>query len=200
MLLNASELSQTDMYKILIGSVAPRPIAWVGSRDANGINNLAPFSFYNVFSSKPPIAGFSTIPRPDGRKKDTLQNVEQGRCFTLSCVSHSLVRQMSKSAATLEPEEDEFSYSGVTPAEAAHINAPFVKEALLVFECTLFDIIRLGEGPGSGNLILGEIKHIHIEDTLYAEGRIDFEKLDPVGRLAGNWYSTIRDKFELKRG
>ena len=200
MLLNASELSQTDMYKILIGSVAPRPIAWVGSRDTNGINNLAPFSFYNVFSSKPPIAGFSTIPRPDGRKKDTLHNVEQGRCFTLSCVSHSLVQQMSKSAATLEPEEDEFSYSGVTPAEAAHINAPFVKEALLVFECTLFDIVRLGEGPGSGNLILGEIQHIHIEDTLYAEGRIDFEKLDPVGRLAGNWYSTIRDKFELKRG
>jgi flavin reductase (DIM6/NTAB) family NADH-FMN oxidoreductase RutF len=200
MLLNAADLTQTEMYKILIGSVAPRPIAWAGSRGRNGINNLAPFSFYNVFSSKPPIAGFSTIPRPDGRKKDTLQNVEENPCFTLNCVSYALAPQMSKSAALLEPDEDEFQYSGVTAAEAIHINAPYVKEALLVFECTLHDIVRFGEGPGSGNLILGEIKHIHIRDDLYADGRIDFATLDPVGRLAGNWYSTIRDKFEMKRG
>lgn len=200
MLLDAAELSQTDMYKILIGSVAPRPIAWVGTRSREGVNNLAPFSFYNCFSSNPPIVGFSTLPRADGRKKDTLRNVEDSHCFTLNCASHALVKQMSRSAALLEPEDDEFVYAGLVAAEASTIAAPYVAAAQVVFECTLHDIIRFGEGPGSGNLILGQIRHVRIEDKLYQDGRIDFATLDPVGRLAGNWYATIRDRFELERG
>lgn len=200
MLIDVATLSHPDLYKILIGSIAPRPIAWAGTRSAKGLNNLAPFSFYNCFSATPPIVGFSTIPRPDGRRKDTLQNVQENPCFTLNCASYTLVKEMSKSAATLEPEEDEFAYAGVTPAEASHINAPFVAEALLVFECTLHDIISFGDKPGSGNLILGQIRHVHIRDDLYQHGRVDFETIDPVGRLAGNWYSTIHDKFELQRG
>lgn len=200
MFLEASQLPHHDMYRILIGSIAPRPVAWVGTRSKQGINNLAPFSFYNCFSSKPPIIGFSTIPRPDGRKKDTLQNVLDSRCFTLNAASHALVKQMSKSAATLEPDEDEFAYAGLTPANASYIDAPYVKEALLVFECNLREVISFGNEPGSGNLVLGEIMYIHINDEIYQHGRIDFAKLDPVGRLAGNWYSTIRDRFELERG
>jgi flavin reductase (DIM6/NTAB) family NADH-FMN oxidoreductase RutF len=200
MLIDAAALPHPDMYKLLIGSISPRPIAWVGTRNLAGQNNLAPFSFYNCFSAAPPIVGFSTIPRPDGRKKDTLQNVQENPCFTLSCASYSLVRQMSKSAATLEPGEDEFEYAGVGAAAARHINAPYVDEALLVFECTLHDIINFGDQPGAGNLILGQIRHVHIRDELYQDGRVDFAALDPVGRLAGNWYSTIRDKFELQRG
>lgn len=200
MLIDAAVISHPDIYKILIGSIAPRPVAWAGTRSLSGKNNLAPFSFYNCFSAAPPIIGFSTIPRPDGRKKDTLQNIQENPCFTLNCASYSLVEQMSKSAAMLEPDEDEFDYAGLTPAEARHINAPLVAEAMLSFECTLRDIISFGDQPGAGNLILGEIRFIHIEDRLYKDGRIDFETLDPVGRLAGNWYSTIHDKFELKRG
>ena len=200
MQLDAAQLSHPDIYRILIGSIAPRPIAWVGSRSKDGINNLAPFSFYNCFSSKPPIIGFSSIPRSDGRNKDTLQNILDTRVFTLNTASYALVQQMSKSAATLEPQEDEFTYAGLEPMQAPHINAPYVKEALLVFECTLHDVISFGNKPGSGNLILGEIRHILIDDSIYQDGRIDFLKLDPVGRLAGPWYSTIRDKFEVDRG
>ena len=200
MILDAAQLPHADIYRILIGSIAPRPVAWVGTRSKNGVNNLAPFSFYNCFSSKPPIIGFSTIPRPDGRKKDTLQNILDTREFTLNSASYSLVKEMSKSAATLEPDHDEFAYAGLEAAQAPHINAPYVKEALLVFECTLHEVISFGNEPGSGNLILGEIRHILIDDSIYHGGRIDFEKLDPVGRLAGNWYSTIHDKFELQRG
>ena len=199
-MLQASQMAHADIYRILIGSIMPRPVAWVGTRNSNGINNLAPFSFFNCFSSKPPIIGFSTIPRPDGRRKDTLQNVIDTRCFTLNTASHFLVEQMSKSAATLEPDQDEFIYAGLTAVQAPHVAAPYVKEALLVFECELREVISFGNEPGSGQLVLGEIKHIIIEDSLYQNGRIDFEKLDPVGRLAGNWYSTIRDKFELQRG
>ncbi len=200
MILQADQLPHADIYRILIGSITPRPIAWAGTRSKSGINNLAPFSFYNCFSAKPPIVGFSTMPRPDGRKKDTLQNVLDTRCFTLNAASYELVKQMSKSAATLEPDEDEFAYAGLTAVQAPHINAPYVKEALLVFECELREVISFGDEPGAGNLILGEIKHLMIDDSIYQNGRIDFEKLDPVGRLAGNWYSTIRDKFELERG
>lgn len=201
MYLDANALSQAEIYKILIASVAPRPIAWAGTRSKSGINNLAPFSFYNVFSAKPPIVGFSTIPRTDGSKKDTLQNIIDTKCFTLNCVSHALVKEMSKTSALLAPEENEFDYAHLNAAEAKSINAPYVKESLLVFECELQKVINFGDGPGAGNLILGEITHIHVDDSLYQEnGRIDFEALDPVGRLAGNWYSTIHDKFELDRG
>lgn len=200
MLLDAEQVTQPDMYKILLGSVAPRPIAWAGTRSRAGHNNLAPFSFYNCFSSKPPMLGFSATPRPDGRKKDTLQNVEDSGCFTLSCVSLKLMQAMSKSAATLEPGDDEFVYAGLTAAEAQHIAAPYVAEAMVVFECTLHDILRFGSGPGSGNLILGQIRHVHVDDRIYKDGRIDFGTLDPVGRLAGDWYATIHDRFEMKRG
>lgn len=200
MLIDVATLTHPELYKILIGSIAPRPIAWVGTRGADGSNNLAPFSFYNCFSATPPIIGFSTIPRPDGRMKDTLRNIKENPGFTLNCVSHALVREMSRSAATLEPGTDEFVYAGVTAADAAHVNAPYVQAALLVFECTLHDIIRFGDLPGSGTLILGQIRHVHVRDDLYQNGRIDFGSLDPVGRLAGNWYSSIRDRFELQRG
>lgn len=200
MYIDTATLTNKEMYKFLIGGVAPRPIAWAGTRSKDGINNLAPFSFYNAFSSTPPIVGFSTIPRLDGRRKDTLQNVLDSRCFTLSCVSYDLVTQMSKSAALLEPEEDEFAYAGLEAAEAKNIAAPYVKDAHLMFECELNQVVSFGDQEGSGNLILGEIRFITIDDALYRDGYVDFESLDPVGRLAGNWYSTIRDKFELKRG
>jgi len=200
MFVDPATLDNKEMYKFLIGGVAPRPIAWAGTRSKYGVNNLAPFSFYNAFSSTPPIVGFSTIPRLDGRNKDTLQNVIDTRCFTLSCVSHKLVEAMSKSSALLEPGEDEFVYAGLEPAEAQKINAPYVKDAMLVFECELNQVVSFGKEEGSGNLILGQIINIRVNDEIYNDGYVDFEKLDPVGRLAGSWYTTIRDKFEIKRG
>lgn len=200
MYLNARDLSQADMYKILIGSVAPRPIAWAGTRSRAGVDNLAPFSFYNAFSANPPIVGFSPILHPDGRRKDTLNNVIETRCFTLSAVSHKLAKEMSRSSALLGPEENEFEYAGLTAAEAQSVNAPYVAESLLVFECELNQIVHFGDGPGAGNLILGEITHVRIDDAIYQNGRVDFAALDPIGRLAGNWYSTIRDRFEMERG
>lgn len=200
MILEAKQLPQGDMYKILIGGIAPRPIAWAGTRGSDGVNNLAPFSFYNCFSANPPIVGFAPIRHPDGRKKDTLRNIEHSGCFTLSTVSLNLVNQMSKSAALLAPGQDEFVYAGLTAAQAQHVAAPYVAGALLVFECELREIISFGETAGAGTLVLGEIKYIHVKDELYQNGRIDFVALDPVARLAGNWYSTIHDRFELERG
>lgn len=201
MYLEAEKLTRAEVYKILIASVAPRPIAWAGTRSREGRNNLAPFSFFNAFSANPPIVGFSPILHPDGRRKDTLRNVMETECFTLSCVSHKLAAQMSKSSALLAPGEDEFVYAGLTPAQAVSIDAPYVAESLVAFECRLNQIVRFGTEPGAGSLILGEITHIHLDDAVRQEnGRIDFTALDPIGRLAGNWYSTIRDRFEMERG
>ena len=200
-LLRTEDMPYIEVYKILTAAVAPRPIAWAGTRSRDGINNLAPFSFYNAFSSNPPIVGFSCIPRLDGRNKDTLQNVIDTECFTLSCVSRFLAEAMSRSAALMEPGEDEFPYAQVTPVQATSIDAPYVGEALVVFECRLNQIVSFGDLPGSGNLVLGEITHIHLDDEIaLGNGRLDFEKLDPIGRLAGNWYSTIADRFEMARG
>lgn len=200
MYLEAASLSKDDMYKLLIGTVQPRPIAWVGTRGLDGKDNLAPFSFYNVFSATPPIVGFSTIPRTDGSRKDTLQNIMDTRCFTLSAVSYSLVRQMSKSSALLPPGESEFDYAGLMPGQARNINAPYVEESLVVFECHLREVISFGDNPGAGNLVLGEIAYVRIADHIYESGRVNTEILDPVARLAGNFYCTARDKFELERG
>ncbi|MDT8399296.1 MAG: flavin reductase family protein [Pseudomonadales bacterium] len=201
MYLETASLDQKSMYKILIGSVLPRPIAWAGTRSLAGKDNLAPFSFYNAFSANPPIVGFSPIPRLDGSRKDTLQNVMETGCFTLNVVSYDLVRKMSMSSALLEPGDSEFDYAELTPVQAESINAPYVAESPIVFECVLQQMISFGDQPGAGNLILGKITHVRIADELYLEnGRIDFGALDPVARLGGNFYSTLRDRFELERG
>lgn len=200
MYLDAAQLGHKDLYKILIATVSPRPIAWAGTRSRQGQDNLAPFSFYNVFSARPPVVGFSPIPHEDGSPKDTLRNIEEGGCFTLSCVSHRLVKQMSRSSALLAHGESEFDHAGLHAAQARSIDAPYVAESPVVFECRLLQVLRFGEGPGAGCLVLGEITHLHIDDAIYQDGRLDMDELDTVGRLAGNWYCTIRDRFEMQRG
>jgi flavin reductase (DIM6/NTAB) family NADH-FMN oxidoreductase RutF len=113
----------------------------------------------------------------------------------------AIARGIRPGSALLAPEEDEFVYAELTPAQAVSIDAPYVAESLLVYECKLERIISFGDEPGAGSLILGKVNHIHVDDSIYQEdGRIDFAALDPIGRLAGTWYSTIRDRFEMQRG
>lgn len=194
------QLSQSEVYKLLIGTVQPRPIAWVGTTNQQGINNLAPFSFFNVFSVKPSIVGFSPINKPDGSKKDTLTNIMEMKCFTLNIVSESLGQQMSQTAAELPQSVDEFEYAQLTAASSKWIKAPCVAESLVVFECELNQIIHFGNHAGAGNLILGEVKGLFIDDSIYQGSRVDFKKLNPIGRLAGDYYSTIKDLFTMERG
>jgi flavin reductase (DIM6/NTAB) family NADH-FMN oxidoreductase RutF len=202
--LDPKVLSPIAVYKLLIGCVVPRPIAWVSSIDAAGVPNLAPFSFFMGVTGTPPTIAFSSGPRggeggPARGKKDTLANVETAGDFVVNVVDDARAEQMNLTSGDYAPEVDEFALVGLTAAPSVEVKAPRVAEAPISLECRVAQIIPVGHGPH--HLVLGEIVYFHVRDDLYdpATGRIDMHRLQPVGRLAGNLYSHIHDIFEMKR-
>lgn len=197
--LSVEHLSTQDIYRLLIGSVQPRPIAWVCSRDSANRLNLAPFSFFTMVSVQPPIAAFVPLLDGDSREKDTVRNIRQTEEFTVNIVSRSLVKEMNKTSARLPYGESEVEFAGLNTTPSRTIGVPRIKEALVHFECTLRGVQSFGDEVLAGRLVLGDIKHIHIAGEVYKNGQIDQVKLDAVGRLAGEWFSTTRDMFNLER-
>ncbi|MBP6745172.1 flavin reductase family protein [bacterium] len=208
MIIKCSETKTEQLYRILIGSVVPRPIAWVSTTSTNDVDNLAPFSFYNVFSIKPPMLGFSpgykqpATANSTAIAKDTLTNVRETGEFVVNVVSQFLVEQMNQSSADYPPDVSEFAAIGLTATPSAMVKPPRVGEALISMECKVFHIHDLG---GSA-LVLGEIVCIHLNDKVVKtnverEGQlsVDLDILQPVGRLSGNLYSTINERFEIAR-
>jgi len=200
MIITPAEASAKDLYKLLIGTVVPRPIAWVSTISDDGVYNLAPYSFFNAVSADPPVLCFAPSRKPAGdNRKDTLRNIETTGVFVVNMVSENLAEAMNQSAADVPPEVDEFTLAGVTPEPATLIHAPMVKEALAKMECKLRQIIPLGDQPTSGMLVLGDILCFH-----FAEGLVDDFKVDPtmlaaVGRMGGPSYCDTRHRFDLAR-
>ncbi|WP_088009433.1 flavin reductase family protein [Indiicoccus explosivorum] len=195
MIIDPKELSPRDTYKLLIGSVVPRPIAWVSTLSKSGVRNLAPYSFFNVVSRNPPMLGISIGEGTGTRKgtvKDTLTNIRETGEFVVNIVTSSMANEMAKSAETLPPEADEFDYADLPSAPCEAVAAPRIAEAPVSMECKLHDIIPLG----SDHLVIGEMVRFHIKDDLYENGRINLAKLAPIGRLAGN-YSLVETLFSL---
>ncbi len=194
MVIDPSELDPQSVYKLLIGSVVPRPIAWTSTVSREGIRNLAPFSFFTVASRNPPMLCISLGPRSsdDASSKDTLSNVEQTGEFVINIVSLSLSNNMYESSKSHPPEADEFEKAGLTPAPCEVVRAPRVGEAGVSMECLLDRVIPLG----SDHLVIGRMVRFHVRDELYRNGRIDISALDPLGRLAGN-YTKVETIFEL---
>jgi flavin reductase (DIM6/NTAB) family NADH-FMN oxidoreductase RutF len=193
------KLSNLELYKILNSSILPRPIAWVSTIDSTGNSNLAPFSFFTIASVNPPVVCFSPMLNDNRSEKDTLVNIRQSGEFVVNIVSHKLVGPMNQTSAPYPAGVSEFLKVGVTAQPSAVVKAPGVQESLVRLECTLRQVIALGSESLAGNLILGDICHIHIHPDIYKHGKLDFKALDPVGRLTGNYYSTIRDCFEIPR-
>jgi len=189
-------LSSTAVYKLLISSVVPRPIAWVSSVDADGVANLAPFSYFMAITDEPPTIAFSCSPRA-GNRKDTLRNVEATGEFVVNVVDDDRAEQMNLSSGDYPPELDEFALTKLTPAPSVVVKAPRVAEAPISMECKVVRILPVGRA----HLTLGEIVQWHVRDDVYdaATGRLDMHRLRPVGRLTGNLYSHIHDIFEMKR-
>jgi flavin reductase (DIM6/NTAB) family NADH-FMN oxidoreductase RutF len=194
----------TAMYKLLIGCVVPRPIAWVSSVDAGGVPNLAPFSYFMAITHDPPTIAFSASPRgievPGAPgKKDTLSNVEVTREFVVNIVDDALAEQMNVTSGDYPPEVDEFVQAGLTAAPSVRVKAPRVAMAPINMECRVAQILPVGNLPH--HLVIGEIIHLHVRDDVYdpATGRIDMHRLRPVGRLAGHLYTHVHDIFEMKR-
>jgi flavin reductase (DIM6/NTAB) family NADH-FMN oxidoreductase RutF len=192
-------LPPNGMYKLLISSVVPRPIAWVSSVDAAGVRNLAPFSYFMAITDDPPTIAFSCSYRGAGAdgKKDTLRNVEAVREFVVNVVDDDRAAQMNVTSGDYPPEVDEFETAGLAVAPGARVKAPRVADAPISMECRLDRIVPVGRA----NLVLGRIVYVHVRDDLFdpATGRVDMHRLRPVGRLCGNLYSHIHDIFEMKR-
>jgi flavin reductase (DIM6/NTAB) family NADH-FMN oxidoreductase RutF len=198
MQLDPSVMPQQSVYKLLIGCVVPRPIAWVSTVSAEGVYNLAPFSFFMGVCNEPPTIAFSSS-RRTGTKKDTVTNAEHTGDFVVNVVDDPLAEHMNLTSGEYLPEVDEFVLTGLTAAPGVKVRAPRLVEAPISLECRVDRIISVGRGPNS--LVLGEIVYFHVRDGLYdsSTGRIDMHELRPVGRLAGNLYSHIHDIFEMKR-
>jgi len=201
--IDSQSFDQSALYKLLIGCVLPRPIAWVSSVDAEGVRNLAPFSYFMAITDDPPTIAFSSSMRGERgasrTKKDTLRNIEATREFVINVVDDALAEQMNLSSGDYPPEVDEFALTGLVAAPSAKVKPPRVADAPINMECRLVRIIPIGNAPAS--LVVGEVVHFHVRDGLYdtATGRIDLHRLHPVGRLAGNLYARIHDIFEMKR-
>ncbi len=191
----------SDNHKLMIGSIVPRPIAFVSTVSADGRNNLAPFSYFNGVCSNPPTVMFAPARRGyDGVTKDTLNNIRDTEQFVINIVSEEIGEKMVACATDFPPEVDEFEVSGLTPKPSEKVKPPLVAESKVSFECELNQIVEIGDGgAGAGFVVIGTIVMFHVDDDVYSDGRIDIEALKPIGRLAGNSYTHIRDTFEIVR-
>ena len=198
--LSPDNMSERENYKFLIGSIIPRPIAFVTTQSEAGVVNAAPFSYFNIVSANPPMISVS-VQRRNGMMKDTARNVVNRKEFVVHIVDQAIIRDVNETAAELEMDESEISRTKLTLVSSDKITVPAVKEAKIRFECILEQVVQLGdtEGQISCDLIIGKIVCYHIEQSLYHNGRIDAQALLPVARLAGNTYSLLGDNFDLKR-
>ena len=188
--INPKEISISELHRYLLGSVGPRPIAFASTIDKNGNKNLAPFSYFNVFSANPPVLIFS--PAKSGRTnkhKDTYLNVKEVPEVVINVVTHAMVSQMSLASSPYEKKIDEFIKSGFTPLKSETVKPFRVLESPVQFECQVYDVKELGSEGGAGNLIFCEITRFHIEESIInKEGLIDQLKIDLISRMGGNWY------------
>jgi flavin reductase (DIM6/NTAB) family NADH-FMN oxidoreductase RutF len=199
--INPNEIPPSSVYKLLTGSVLPRPIGWISTLDADGRPNLAPFSFFNVVCSKPPTVVFCPLVRgTDGKTKDTLNNVRATGEFVVNIVTEELVQAMNLSSVEAPPELNEFEFAGVTPAASHAVRPPRVKESPVHFECRVRQIVEISPEPGGGSLVIGEILHIHVDErVLTGSDKINLAALKPIGRLVGSGYVRVTDIFEMER-
>lgn len=186
---NPKSLATKDLHQIIISSVAPRPIAFVSTKDEEGRLNLAPYSFFNAFSSNPPVLVFSSNRKvTDNTTKDTLHNVRTTKKAVINAVNYNIVRQMSLASVEFESGISEFEKVGLTPKDSVVIDVPGVLESPVNMECEVKDVITLGEHGGAGHLIICEVVHISIDENVFTEGKLDPNKLDLMGRLGRNYY------------
>ncbi|EPZ43325.1 flavin reductase family protein [Alicyclobacillus acidoterrestris] len=196
--LHPDELSPRDNYKFLIGSIIPRPVAFVTTKSAAGTLNAAPFSYFNIVSSAPPMISVS-VQRVNGKQKDTARNAISANAFVVHICDADNVDYVNQTAASLGPEESEVERVGLTPVDSRVIDVPGVQEAKIRMECILEHALPLGGSAPTCDLLIGRVVQYHIQPDLYEDGRIDALRLNPVARLAGNDYVKLGEIFAMDR-
>lgn len=192
-------LAQRQRYGLMISIIQPRPIAWVSTINAEGRPNLAPFSYFTGVSAKPCTVCFAPANNRDGGKKDTLANIEETKEFVVNVATESTDRQMVQSSAEYPRGVSEFEAAGLTAKPCTVVRPPRVQESPIALECKLRQVVKISAGPGGGNLVIGEVVHIHIDDAIWKDGKVSHEDLKPLGRLEGNWYARVSDDYEIPR-
>lgn len=192
-------MAVADRYGLLISAIAPRPIAWVSTLGADGSRNLAPFSFFTGITAEPMTVCFAPVNNRQGRKKDTLVNAEAMREFVVNMASEPLAEKMNQTSADYPYGVDEFEKAGLTPAPSLKVKPPRVKESPIALECELLQVVTLSQGALGGHLVIGKVVHVHVDDSVWKNGRIDHRDWKPIGRMEGAWYARTADAFELPR-
>ena len=188
-----------DIYKLMVGIIVPRPIAFVSTINAAGARNLAPFSFFTGISADPPVVCFAPVIRPNGGKKDTLRNIEETGEFVVNVVTEAMGVQMNIASAEYPPEVDEFEASGLTPIPSDLVKPARVGESPVNMECRLHQIVHVSRKPLGGSLVMGEVLRFHVADALFSEYKIDQGLLQAIGRLGGPTYIRTTDRFDMQR-
>lgn len=191
--------TERENYKFLIGSIIPRPIAFVTTISKDGVLNGAPFSYFNIVSSNPPMISLS-IQRTSGKQKDTARNIIESKEFVVHIVDEQNVEKINKTAASLPPDQSEIELANLTPVDSVKISVPGVKEAKIRMECKLEHALELGglDSPGC-DFIIGKVVQFHIDCDIYENGRINPRGLAAVSRLAGTNYAKIGEIFSIDR-
>ena len=194
------ELEQTAIYKLLTGIVIPRPIGWISTISEDGINNLAPFSYFNAVGDDPPHVMFSTV-HSNNSNKDTLNNVLATKQFVVNMVTEDLVEQMNLTSQPIAANESEFELAGLTPIASSLVKPPRVKECKITMECEMVHHYKLENSKtGGATIVIGKIVLFHIDESVLLENyKINIETYKPVARLAGSNYSKIGEIFSIKR-
>jgi flavin reductase (DIM6/NTAB) family NADH-FMN oxidoreductase RutF len=195
-----ASVSPSDFYRVLIHLITPRPIAWISTVSPAGVVNLAPFSFFNGVAAMPPTVVFSAVNHRDGRKKDTVVNVEANGEFVVNMASFDLRDAVNATAQDLPYDQSELDRAGLTAVSSARVRPPRVAQARAHLECVLHQIVTVGDGPLAANLVIGRVVLAHVADSaLDGNGRVDPRALDTIGRMGGDDYARTTDLFSLPR-
>lgn len=201
MLFDPNELDYSAVYKLLTGAVIPRPIGWVSSINEDGINNLAPFSYFNAVGEDPPHVMFA-VGRGNNANKDTLNNVLANKQFVVNMVTEDLAEQMNTTAQSVPHDVDEFELAGVTPVPCEKVKVMRVKESKINFECELVHHYFLEDHKNGGAcVVIGRVVMMHFDDDVLLDNyKINMEHYQPISRLAGSGYARLGEVFSIKRG
>ena len=199
MIFDVSELGVQEKYQLLNGGVTPRPIAWISTRSKNGVDNIAPYSFFTVASCNPPVLLYTQVSQRSGIDKDTLQNLMETNECVVNIANFTLLEKLNATSASIAIDKSEFDYADIESCASYKVAPLSVKQSPIRYECALREVISIGDLPAGGTVILLDVKFVYVRDDLYVDGTINQSGVDSVGKMGGNYYCRTSNTIELDR-